>query len=198
MNITKLAAIAAGMLLLVVPAAVRCGTKSDPSDAAPALKPRASRILHLTGALDPRASVQLEVEYHTTAKQCRVTTNWLEGVYSDRVYRHRVDVTRNGNAYAADAPLDIVAADACRWEPFSINYTALVDGKPHTEPIAPTPLVWFRADAPASIAPFAIRCLPFREVLTPGIRCTEDARDGFLGAEAKALQVSFGTAAAAR
>lgn len=152
-----------------------------------------SRFLVVSGELDPSFSLKLNVEYQTNDTACRVTVDRFAGVYSPRIYQHDVKVVRSGRHFTASLPLDVVGEKMCAWRPWGVNYTVLIDGKPHKEPIAPTPLLWFREGARTELPRFAVTCEKFRDLFASGWRCSQPGGDYFVSPEMRALAVDFMT-----
>lgn len=159
------------------------GIPKDKAAVTPKLR-EASRFLVVRGSaegLEPR----IEIEYQTTDRDCRIAIDRFAGAYSPRTYHHQVPLVREGDRYTAKVPLDVVGETTCGWTPFSINYIAMIGGKPMKQPVPPSPLVWFRAGAPESLPPVRVECA--------GRICEMPPGEYWLSPDAKALDVSFRT-----
>lgn len=178
------------VLLLLMLVAVPSPAGNDRRFFKPALR-TPSRFVVVSGELDPAFELKLNVEYQTTDKACRVTVDRFAGVSSPRIYQHEVRVERTGRRFSAGIPVDVVGEKTCDWRPWGVNYTVVIDGKPHKQPIAPTPLVWFREDARTEMAPFAVTCEKFRDLFASGWRCSQPGGDYFVSPGLKSLAVDF-------
>lgn len=173
------------------------GRRDDPRFVTPPLA-TPTRFLEVRGTSAPGTKLDLFVNYQTTSKSCRVVIDRLAGVDSDRIYRHAVAVERTPEGFRAAVPLDLVAPGECGWRAWGIEYTAFVNGKVHAIPIAPTPLVWFREGAAASLSPIRIECGPQRGPRLPfstagdGPECDESGGgDRFVSPAASGLVVDL-------
>src|SRR5262249_16349395 len=155
----------------------------------------ATRFLKLGGTIDPKLDVRLDVLYSTGADSCRVVGNKLEGAYSDRMYRHVLELHRNGQEFETQAPLDLVDPGDCGWYPWGIEYVVLRDGKPHSVPIPPTPLFWLRErEALDVLEPIQVRCVQRTFLVFHQLECDTPPGHYFLRPAPGSLTVSFGDA----
>jgi hypothetical protein len=171
------------------------GRRADPRYVSPPLV-NPTRFLAIQGAIAPAMGLELWVAYETTAESCRVVLNRFEGVVSDQMYRHAVAVERSSGGFQATAPLDVVEAGACGWRAWGIEYIASLDGRRHSIPVPPSPVLWFRDGAAQALPPIRIECGPQTIPRIPlstagdGPECDETGGgDRFLAPEATALEL---------
>jgi hypothetical protein len=157
-----------------------------------------TRFLEIAGRIAPGTRLDLFVNFQTTAKSCRVVIDRFAGVDSDRIYRHSVAAEPTPDGFRAAVPLDLVAAGECGWRPWGIEYVASLDGRSHSIPVPPSPLVWFREGAAESLSPIRIDCGPQRGPRLPfstagdGPECdSSGGGDRFLSPAASGLAVDL-------
>jgi hypothetical protein len=174
----------AAVLLLTAAIALQCDGGSAPKDKAavqPVLR-EATKFLEVRGTLRG-LDVQLEIEYQTTDRDCRVVIDRFAGAYSPRTYHHAVTLKRDGDRYTAKVPLDIVGETTCGWAPFAVNYVATIGGKPMRQPVPPSPLVWFREGAPETLPVIHTECR--------GRICETEPGEHWLAPDAKSAAFDF-------
>jgi hypothetical protein len=134
----------------------------------------------ITGTVEPPLELRLNVVYSTREESCRVVVDRFAGAYSDQMYRHRLELRRNGRDFEASVALDLVVRGTCGWYPWGVEYVVLRDGRPHSVPIPTTPLFWFKEGGPETLAPTSVTCAETRSFMARGLHCDQSLGDHFV------------------
>lgn len=113
----------------------------------PEIDKKPQHVLRLYGEISPLLNLTITSRYITNNKKCKKTTNWLEGVKSNRFYNFNHPVTINNGQFEAFVDFNKLTSGFCQWKLFSIDYTITKNNKSREDHMFPTRLIRFSDDA---------------------------------------------------